>query len=271
MTLTARNRYLLTGAIFSLVVLMVLVIFARQSFNLLPGVVEQTPKRPQGFAPFPPSPLVPLAVMMSAVAFAFVVEILIFHSFEKTQTPEMLFFSLFVVSLVFVSGRLVLLLQMGLGLPAGMSALGARAEIFGRFFGMFSIFVSGIYAANFTMQRQGTVLFAITILALLIALRVPVDSLSWQTDLSLESGYTLMFSVIELVLTALTVASFLVAAHTRGNREFFQAAVGVLLVCAGKVLLVNTDTWLILAPALMLLGVGAWLFCRALRQVYLWM
>ena len=273
MTLTARNRYLLAGIAVSLIALAAVLLLAYRCLPYFPGLAAAASGRPETlplFAHLPANPYVPFFVITASAIYAVIAQILVYHSFEKTQSPEILFFALFIFSFTFVSGRLLLPLEELYDLPRAFVAAAERLEQFGRVFGMFALFVSSVYAAGLKAQRQGSVLFALTIAALLIALRVPIDSLSWDTNFRLASGYRRMFTVLETIMVTLTVLGFLVSTHTRGAKEFFGAGIGALCTALGRAFFLDADAVLPLVPAAVSLGAGTWLVSRQLRRIYLW-
>ncbi|MDR0639779.1 MAG: hypothetical protein LBG27_12920 [Spirochaetaceae bacterium] len=274
MTLTTRNCYLLVGIGLSLAALVLVIVFASLALPLFPGLVEEAAGRSSRYGVFPRwpvNPYVPFAAMLAAVAYAAVAQTLIYQFFEKTQSPEIFFFALFVFSFTFECGRMALPLQRLYTLPHVFAVTAERLELFGRFFGIFALFASSIYATGFKAQKQGTVLFAITLIALLFAIRIPIDPLAWDTGLRLNSGYRSMFRIIELVTALLAVASYLASARMRGDKEFILAGAGALLAFFGRALLLDADTIYTPIPALLHLLAGTWLVCKQLRRIYQWM
>jgi hypothetical protein len=274
MTLMTRNCYLLAGIGFSLAALVLVLVFTHLALPLFPELVNEAAGRGfrRGIFPeWPLNPYVPFAVMLAAVVYAVVAQTLVYQSFEKTQSPEIFFFALFVFSFTFECGRMALPLQHFYALPHVFAVTAERFELFGRFFGVFALFASSIYATGFKAQKQGTVLFATTLIALLFAIRIPIDPLTWDTGLRLNSGHRSMFRVIELVTALLAGSSYLVSARMRGGKEFFLAGAGVFLAFAGRAFLLDADTIYTPIPAFFCLLAGTWLVCRQLHRIYLWM
>jgi hypothetical protein len=269
-----RNYHLLAGIGISLGVLVLTLVFAHVVYPLLPELVEEAVKRPLGAemlpAAWPVNPYAPFAVVIASVCYAVVLQMLIFQFFEKTQSPEIYFFALFVFSFTFECGRMVIPLQHIYALPQAFVAAAERLGLFGRFFGLFALFVSSVYATEPKTQKQGTVLFAITLVSLLFASRVPIDPLAWDTTLRLDGGYRSMFKVVELATALLSVASYLVSARIRGSKEFVQAGIGVLLVFVGRAFLFDADTMYTPIQAFLCLGAGSLLIFKPLHRVYLW-
>jgi hypothetical protein len=274
MTLTSRNNYLFTGIGVSLAVLAGAVILANQTLPLFLDLVKQAARRPSGYplaGGFPVNPYVPFIVMLAAALYAVAVQTLIYQFFEKTQSPEIFFFSLFAFSFTLECGRLSLPLQHLYALPQAFTVAAERVKLFGRLFGIFSLFISSVYATGLKAQKQGTILFSIFIAAMLFAIRVPVDSLAWDTCLHLDSGYRSVLRMLELTTGLLAVASYLVSAHLKGSKEFVLIGTGALLVFIGRIFLFDADSLYTPVPALICLVTGTWFVCRQLHRLYLWM
>jgi hypothetical protein len=273
MTLTTRNFFLLAGIGLSLAVLVLVIVFSYQIIPQLPDLVGEAVKRPfsYGIPEWPTNAYVPFATMLAAAFYAVVVQMLVYQFFEKTQSPEIYFFALFAFSVIFDCGRMVIPLQHIYTLPQAFPVAAERLELFGHFFGIFALFASSIYATGFKAQKQGTVLFAITLVALLFAIRIPIDLLAWDTGLRLDSGYRSMFKIIELVIALLSAANYFVSARLRGSNEFILMGVGILLVFTGQNFLLDADTIFTPLPAFFCLVAGTWLICKPLHRIYLWM
>jgi hypothetical protein len=274
MTLTTRNYFLIAGIGLSLAALVAVFVFAHLMLPLFPGLVEEAVKRPLNYGLFPDwpeNPYVPFAAMLAAAFYAVIVQTLVYQFFEKTQSPEIYFFALFAFSFTFDCGRMVIPLMHIYALPQAFAVAAERLELFGRFLGLFALFASSIYATGFKAQKQGTVLFAITLIALLFAIRIPIDPLAWDTGLRLDSGYRSMFRVIELVIALLSVASYLASAKIRGGKEYVFMGTGVFLVFIGRTFLLDADTVYTPVPAFLCLAAGTWLICKPLHRIYLWM
>jgi len=228
-----------------------------------------TQKLISGFAES--SSYVPLWTMLGAVAYSFIGIILIYHFFEKTQSSEILFVGLFVISLTFEFARIIIPLKDVLHLPAFFLIAAPRVLFFGRIFGLFSLFASGVYAAGMDAQKQRSFLLMLILAALVITINVPMDIFVWDSTFLVWSGYRFMFSVIEAVILAITIASFLVSAFTRGSRSYVFIGIGVLLAFAGRNILINSDALITVLPGLVILSVGTWCICSRLHFVYLWL
>jgi hypothetical protein len=218
-----------------------------------------------------PVPYVPFATVVIAVVYSLITMILIYYFFEKTQAPEILFVAFFNLSFVFESARLIVPLQSAWGVPGLYLIAAYRVLLFGRYFGLFSLFVAGVCASGLEIRKPGNIILLIVGAALIIALGIPIDGLSWDSTLNLVKGYDSMFKLVEIGIILITMLSFLISAYTRGAREYLFIGIGALLVCIGRNLLFTADTWVTPFPGLAILAMGTWFICNQLHRVYLWL
>jgi hypothetical protein len=84
-------------------------------------------------------------------------------------------------------------------------------------------------------------------------------------------GYASMLKMVEVGIMLIALLSFLVAAYSRGSREYVFIGIGSLLAFWGRTALLSADTWLTPLPGLALLVAGTWIVCVQLHRVYLWL
>ncbi|MDR2480183.1 MAG: hypothetical protein LBD48_12850 [Treponema sp.] len=277
MTLSGRNILFKTGiAVASFSAL--LIIFA--SFTVIPvysGMEAEITRRSEGFfqafiSRFLDADLYAVhAAIAGSVAYALVALILIYHYFETTQSPEIMFIVLFVVSFSFEAIRLILPLRNIYDIPSLYLLMAFRALLFSRYFGIFSLFTASVYAAGLEVQKHRNVILAITVATLVIALGVPIDTQTWDSSLNMINGYVHLFRLIETGTALITVISFFIAASSRGSREYTFTGVGALMTFIGRNLLLSTDTWISPIPGILLLSIGMWFICTQLHKIYLWL
>jgi hypothetical protein len=277
MTLSVRNNCFKAGIALSSLSLAAV---AAAAFVVIPGYPEaasEAARRSAGmFQGFleklgPSVPYVPFVSMLGAVLYSLISIILIYFLFEKTQSQEILFFSLFVISMAVESIRIIVPLKVLYDFPALYCVMAARILTFSRYFGLFSLFTSGVCAAGLETQKQRNAIVVILLTALAIASGVPVDGLSWDSTLIMLTGYTTMFTIVEGGLLFFTVISFFIAAYNRSSRDYVFIGIGTLLAFAGRNILLYADAWLSPFPALVVLAAGTWFFCTRLHQIYLWL
>jgi hypothetical protein len=205
------------------------------------------------------------------VLYSFLTIILNNYFFEKTKSPEILFVIFFAASFSLEALRLILPLGRVYNFPSLYTLTASRVILFGRFFGIFSLFAASIYGAGYEMQRQRYVIIIITVTSLLIAMGIPIDTQTWDSGLNMVIGYTTMFRLIDAGTALITAISFFIAAWARGPQGYVFIGTGTVLVFLGRNILLNADTWAALPIGIPLLAVGTWLICTNLHKIYLWL
>jgi hypothetical protein len=275
MTLSVRNNYFRAGIGLSFLSLAITLGLSFITFSVYPQVGAAAVRTTGIFQSlvsrfFQSQAYVPLATMGSALLYALVAMILIYYFFEKTQSPEILFFALFVSSFAFEGLRALAPLREVYALPAFYLILGSRTLLFARFFGIFSFFAASVYAAGLGEQKQGNIVFIIAIAALVTALAAPIDSVAWDSSFMMIRGYPSMLRLVETGIMLITMISFLISAYSRGSKEYIFIGIGSFLAFWGRAMLLSSDTWITPLPALLLLAGGTWIICVQLHHVYLW-
>jgi len=205
-----------------------------------------------------------------SVLYSILTLIFIYFSFEKTQSPEIIFVAFFALSFAPEIFRLVLPFSRVFIVSPLYVLMISRVILFSRCFGIFSLFAAGINAVGFEAQRQRNVVLIIIVTSLVIALGVPVDIHAWDSGLNVLSGYKSMSRLIEAGVFLLTTISFFIAAWQRSSREYIFAGAGTVLVFLGRIILLTADTWAGPATGPVFLALGTWLICTNLHKVYLW-
>jgi hypothetical protein len=276
MTLSERNLYFKIGILLSVAALALVIVTAYMILPVYPALTAAG-QRASGLAQsllsrfLEPAPYVPFVTILASVIYSLVTVALIYYFFEKTQSPEILFVVFFILSFTFEAARVMVPIRMQFELPNVFLVMAWRVLLFGRYFGVFSLFAASVYAAGLQLLKQGYFIFIIAIATLVIALGVPIDGLSWESNLGMINGYSSMFRLVEAGIAVITMISFFIAAYSRGAREYIFIGIGSLLVYVGRNLLLTADTWVTPFPGLVILGLGTWFIASYLHRVYLWL
>jgi len=277
MTLANRNRCFITGIVFGSLSLIIIIVAAFIILPVYPRAVEESVRCTTGVYQriaariFSPAPYAPFASMAGAVVYSLVGIILITYFFQKTKSPEIIFVGFFIISLAFEFIRIIVPLKLIMDLPNIYLTNCSRIIFFGRYFGLFSLFAASIYTAGLEVQKQQYVLLICTAASLILALGVPVDGLAWDSTLIMLNAFTSTFIMIHIGVIVITVASFLVSAHTRGSAEYIYIGIGAFLTFFGRSILLSGDTWASPIPGLFILCLGTWIICTKFHHLYLWL
>ena len=210
------------------------------------------------------------SLIMSVVFSLFGLSFILYY-FEQTSSPEIIYVAIFSVSLSFEALRLILPLNLIYSIPSFYLMISARALLFVRFFGAFSLLAASICAAGLEVQKIHNIILAIFITALIITFGVPIDTGTWDTSLNMSSGYNFHFRMIEIVVFLCAILGFFVAVNVHGSRDYAYIGLGVMLAFLGRNLLLKTDNWVCPVPGIILLSVGTWFMCSKMHKIHLWL
>ena len=277
MTLSVRNNFFKGGIILAVLSLCLVAFVGYLAYPALPDASSSSTMRSQGMIQSlmeslaQPSTHIPFWAMLCAVMYSLVSMILIYNFFEKTQSPEILFIGFFVISLTFEFARIVIPFRMVYPFPAEYLVIASRVLLFGRHFGLFSLFAASVYASGLDSQNQSNIFSILGLTALFIALNVPIDSLVWDSTFMLWNGYRSMFYTLEIGILVVSMGTFFIAAHSRGSESYVLIGIGSFLALAGRNILINSDTLTTLVPGFVILVIGTWFICARLHKEYLWL
>jgi len=277
MTLSDRNNIFRAGIALSFLCLLLCITASIKAIPVYPLMEKEITLRSEGILQIFAGNLFNVRLLsvhcsiIVLVLYSSLTIILNYYFFEKTKSPEILFVVFFAASFSLEALRLILPLGLVYDFPSLYLLVASRVILFGRLFGIFSLFTASIYGAGYEMQRQRYVIVIITVISLLIAMGIPIDTQTWDSGLNMVTGYTTMFRLIDIGTFLITAISFFIAAWSRGSRGYVFIGLGSVLVFLGRNILLNADTWASLPAGLPLLAVGTWLICTNIHKIYLWL
>jgi hypothetical protein len=277
MTLSNRNNIFKLGIALSFLGLLICVFASLKVMSVYAPMEQEIARRPEGLFQilagkwFASNLLAVHWCVAGLVLYSLLSIILIYYFFEKTQSPEILFVVFFAASFAPEALRLLLPLSRVYEIPSLYLLMASRVTLFGRCFGIFSLFTASIYAVGFKAQKQRNVVLIIAVITLIITLGVPIDTGTWDSGLNMISGYVAMFRLIEVGAFLTITMSFFIAAWLYTSREYAFIGTGSVLALLGRHILLNADAWAALPAGLLLLTMGTWLICTKLHKIYLWL
>jgi len=277
MTLSDRNNIFRAGIILSFLCFLICIAASIKAIPVYALMEKEITQRSEGLLQVFAGKIFDVKLLavhfgiLALVLYSFLTIILNYYFFEKTKSPEILFVVFFAASFSLEALRLILPLGRVYDFPSLYLLAASRVILFGRLFGVFSLFTASIYGVGYEMQRQRYVIIIITVTSLLIAMGIPIDTQTWDSSLNMVIGYTTMFRLIDTGTFLITAISFFIAAWSHGSRGYIFIGVGSVLVFIGRNILLNADTWAVLPIGLPLLIIGTWLICTNIHKIYLWL
>jgi hypothetical protein len=209
------------------------------------------------------------AIGLCALYAALALAVVLFN-FRKTASTEIFFYAFWVLSVGLEILRLVLYALVVDGGSLSLQILSAKALVFTRYAGYFSLFLSGLYAAGFHNEKIGTVAALCLAIAFALAASMPIDTGSFSSTLELRAGYVHLNLGLCIVASVVTIANFLYAAHATAEPAYRAAALGCAALLVGHHLLISVWNPYLIVVGFVLLVAGSALFVSRLHSYYLW-
>lgn len=274
MTLKTRNLLLL-GLFFVSLLLTFLYtgafIFALLNDAIIPpdspmryiSILENVP----GFAYDYKASFVAIAVFIIYVP---ITSYILWNGFEKTQSSEVVYFSLFLLSCLSEGSRLSLPL-FGLWKSYSLFFVFIGRLVFaGRFLAPCAFILAALFSE--TEQRQDVDRNCILgiLLAIFVAILVPLDTSVVTSSCTIWWGYRTLFVVMRVFLYILTFVTILLNAYKKDSAELKANATGFIILILGYSLLQASDNFVTLCIAFLLFVAGTAVYLRSLHSRYLW-
>jgi hypothetical protein len=210
-----------------------------------------------------------LAGMACLLLFAVLANLGVRTLYRRTDSAELLFVMLFCLSLCLEVWRLGNLLFRAFGLSQYLGIVVTRLVLFSRIFGLLCLLVSSLYAVAMKYSQYPVLIGGMVVLALTLAGILPLDTSLHEASFLYKLGDRQGFLFVRLILVALLVVDFLVAARLRRSRRFAVAALAALMLFAGRELLQNGIAPLPIVLGTALLVTGFVVFVRQVVVFYL--
>jgi hypothetical protein len=210
-----------------------------------------------------------LTGMASLLLFAVLANLGVRTLYRRTDSAELLFIMLFCLSLFLEAWRLGNLIFQAVGLPQYLNVVVTRVVLFSRFFGLLCLLVSSLYAVAMKYTQYSVLIGGMAVLAFTLAGILPLDTSLYEATFLYKLGDRQGYFFVRLILAALMVINFFVAARLRRSRRFAVAAVAGLFLFVGRELVQYGIAPLPIVLGTALLIVGFVIFVRQIVVFYL--
>lgn len=275
MTLNTRNKILL--AVFILAITFIICTAAITIVSLVKGSTV-VPTATSRLYTIPES--IPLlnynftAAFLSAgilVLYTAVTICLVYINFEKTQSTEIIYFTMFLAGSMLEGIRIWLpAFNIWVAYSTVYIILG-RILFFGRMLSTLSLIFLVLLSINQDAHQDADKnAFIIMAAAGVFAWMIPIDTMTIPSNCAVRFGYEKLFVTLSCICL---VTVFLAMRHqgtTLGSKEYKTAANGYIVLVAGYIMLSQTDAILPLAAGAILLISGTGVFLRNLHKYHMW-
>ncbi len=257
MTISKRNIFFVAS---NIILILVFIITAS-----VPIVIGQKTDIPYSVIFYSADFLLPLILLL----FSIIAIYLIRYSFLITNSSEIFFFVLFLISLVFDVSRSLIAAFSYLKFPEYYMLFISRICYFGRFLGLLSLFLSALFSADVETRKTETATAIIILISYILSSSIPFSTYKLATMIQ-QPGYFSYFAFSILSIEILTVLIFILNYLQSGNSEYIGLSASMFLIFAGREITFFTSEPVLFISGLIALAAGALFFSGKIHYIYSW-
>ena len=257
MTITKRNIFLLI----SIFVLLFLTLITAA----VPFIIQNRTEIPFSVILYSPDFFMPVLLLLFTVISLFFIR----FSFLKTNSSEIFFFSLFLISLAFDLSRSYIAVFNYFRIPEYYNIYASRVCYFGKFFGLSSLFIAAFFSSNAETKKTETTAAVIILISYMLSSSIPFSTYKLSTMIQ-QPGYFSYFAFSILSIECLTALIYIFNYLQTGNREYIPLSISMMLIFAGRETTFFISEPFIFIAGLISLAAGTVIFSNKVHQIYSW-
>lgn len=274
MTLRLRNRFLRVFVAFTalsavLVIISLLFLFFSGAFEHLPSL----PRAASWFSELPPfetNIYFSILSLTAMLAFVPLSGFFLLSTFEKTQSPEVIYYAGFLAGCFLQTLRLCIpLFNLWIGYSSFL-VFTARADFAGRIICSLSLWFASFFSDEDSLQEADRNLAIALAASVLFSLFIPINPSSLNSAFLLTAGYRVLFELIFILLAVVSFFAFIIRGKQKNMNSCIRLAVLFLVFYAGYRFISFSDSLISLITGTLLLFTGSFLFLGNLHRYYLW-
>ena len=194
--------------------------------------------------------------------------LIIFHSFEKTQAPDIVFFLLFLFACLCDTTRLFLpVLHLSGTYSLFLLKIG-NIHLFARLLAPLALMGNTSMSSDEFRQSTDRNCIILIIIALFFAEIIPLNTAIILPNFCISYGYVKAIRAFCFLTCTVSIVSLF---HTNRKNEYRQImTLGFILLCIGYTLIFYCFNILTLASGIICLGFGTFFYLNEVHKHYLW-
>ena len=195
--------------------------------------------------------------------FSFTTTIVIRYSFEKTQSPEIIFFIGFLISCLFEYFRLLIPLYNLWESYSRLLIFIGKGCFACRLISLFCFLFSALFSDDIQSQTTEKTLLIIAIVSWIFVEFLPINTGTVNQSINPASGFSQIFEVIQFVIFFLTCISMIFYSKSRYTLSYVYLIIGYFS-------LVYATNFFLCFIGIILLSFGTFKYLQKIHNYYLW-
>jgi len=273
MTIKGRNRLIFAGFILSLLTLFIYIVLTLTQF--LKGAITLQDLIPPGlYSSFYQSDVLEkytqyvffLSIAFEILYCSIILKVLI-SGFEKTQTPNLVYFAIYAFSFLFDSTRILIPLFNIQGvLSKALFGIG-RMVLFARILGPLALLCTNILNSEDLRQDINRNCIIIIVASMFLASIIPLNTTYFHLNFTVNYAYSTTIEVSHIIFTIIN--GFTLYFYNK-EREYLQkTTIGFILLSVGYYHLCYNESTLSYIVGMICMSAGTHLYMKELHRQYL--
>ena len=214
-------------------------------------------------AAFQPYSYASLAAIATLALYTPVVSTVVRYVFEKTQSPEILYFTGFLTGCMVETFRLCIPLFNLWGGYSDFIIFTGKLVLAGRILAGMSLLFSAIFSSDDKIQEADKNLVIAIAISVALAAATAVDTRTILPSIMVQTSYHSILMFVRIFLAVMTALAFMLSGK-------IKTMISYILLFAGYMCLTLSDTLFLTALGLLLFGIGTKVYLQQLHNYYLW-
>ena len=202
------------------------------------------------------------------LAYICVATLIIYHSFEKTQAPDIVFFLLYLVACLCDTSRLLVPVFQISGTYSLFLLKVGNFHLFARLLAPMALMGTTVLSTEDFRQNTDRNCIIIIIIAMFFAEMIPLNTAIILPNFCISYGYVKAIRAFCLLTCAVSAVSLFCTNRKNEYRQIMT--IGYVLLCIGYSLIFYCYNIASLAAGTLLLGGGTYLYLNEVHKHYLW-
>ena len=214
------------------------------------------------------NPYIVFSTMSFEMIYVCITTMIIYHSFEKTQAPDIAFFLIFLAACLFDATRFVIPVFQISGTYSKLLLKVRNIHLFARLLAPLALLGNTIMSTDDFRQHTDRNCLIIIIVALFFSEMIPLNTAVILPNFCISYGYVKAIRGFSLLVCIVSAISLF---NTNRKNEYKQImTIGFILLCIGYTLIFYCYNILSLAAGTLFLGIGTYLYLNEVHKHYLW-
>ena len=189
--------------------------------------------------------------------------------FYKTNSTEIFFFMIYLVTMVFESSRSLIIILNELNSSFVYVMFLSKLAYFSKMCGVFAFFVSALASSDIRINKLNLPVIVILVISFMSSSAIPLSDKMLDNNYYMPGFFTYYLFTL-FFIEFLTVLIFIINYFQKRNSEYFFLALSIIFIAVGReITFYIVSIPYFLAGMILMLG-GTILFSYKMREIYKW-